>query len=418
MDKRGYVGRVDSSVKAENLYGMAMPFTLAEYRSRVAKVKEEMARQKIDLLYCSAPESLFYLSGYESYWYKAQCPREWPPLSGMAIRQDVENFIFFDVDEEEGLARNYTVATDIRIYEEGPAISEIEFIMKNLKAEGWLKGTVALEKWSYRPNPAISQIIQAALEKEGCRVVDGSDIVREIRVIKSPQEMAYTRTAARIADIGMKAAVEHIMPGMTELDLRAEIDYACAKAGGETPGLPTLVRGGSQPHVGGHVETSRRAIMPGTVVVDLCAVYHRYHADLARTLSLGEPDTDVANRMDLSAKAWSVLSKTIKPNNRVSDLNKALEDYYRKAGIWEYKSWVGGYELGIAFPPDWIGIFTYDPEVDSGDRILPPGTIINYESNFHLPKGAGSSIIDTIAIEEDSVEILSKIPRDLIVVEA
>lgn len=227
---------MDSSVKAENVYRMAMPFTLAEYRSRVAKVKEEMARQKIDLLYCSAPESLFYLSGYESYWYKAQCPREWPPLSGMAI----------------------------------------------------------------------SQIIQAALEKEGCSVVDGSDIVREIRVIKSPQEMAYTRTAARIADIGMKAAVEHIKPGMTELDLRAEVDYACAKAGGETPGLPTLVRGGSQPHVGGHVETSRRAIMPGIVVVDLCGVYHRYHADLARTLSLGEPDTDVAKRMDLSAKAWSV----------------------------------------------------------------------------------------------------------------
>ena len=64
------------------------------------------------------------------------------------------------------------------------------------------------------------------------------------RVAKVKEEMAYTRTAARIADIGMKAAVEHIKPGMTELDLRAEVDYACAKAGGETPGLPTLVRGG------------------------------------------------------------------------------------------------------------------------------------------------------------------------------
>lgn len=156
--------------------------------------------------------------------------------------------------------------------------------------------------------------------------------------------------------------------------------------------------------------------MPGTVVVDLCGVYHRYHANLARTISLGEPTPAVARRLDLSAKAWPAVSKSIKPNIPVSDFNKALEDYYRKMGIWEEKSWVGGYEMGIAFPPDWIGIFTYDPEVDTGTRILPSGTTINYESNFYLPKGAGrSSIIDTIAVEGENTEILSKIHRDLIV---
>ncbi|GAJ22434.1 unnamed protein product, partial [marine sediment metagenome] len=56
------------SNEAAKLYRpeMQIPFPLEEYKSRMAKVKEEMARQRVDLLYCSAPESLFYLTGYEN----------------------------------------------------------------------------------------------------------------------------------------------------------------------------------------------------------------------------------------------------------------------------------------------------------------------------------------------------------------
>lgn len=412
---------MDLSNKAAKLYRpeMQIPFPLEEYRMRMARVKKEMARQKIDLLYCSAPESLFYLTGYENSWYEAQSCKEWPPLSGVAIKRDADKFILFDKAEEEILVQTYSIATDTRIQRGDFPMSRLEFIIKNLKEEGWLKNTVGLEKWSYRPNPAVSQMFQAALEKEGCKVVDASDIVREIRTIKSSQEMAYVRTAAKIADIGMKAAIEHIRPGMTELDVRAEMDYACAKAGGENPGLPTYVLAGQRSALA-HGLASKHVIMPGDIVwLDLCGVYHRYHTDVARTLSLGEPHPDVAKQIDLSAKAFPVLLKAIKPGCPVSEVNKAMEDYYKKVGIWGDSWWIGGYDLGIAFPPDWVGVFSYAPGTDSGDRTFPPGTVVNYESNFYLPQGAGlSPIMDTIIVNEYSAEILSKIPQDLIVAEA
>jgi len=412
---------MDLSNKAAKLYRpeMQIPFPLEEYRMRMARVKKEMAKQKIDLLYCSAPESLFYLTGYENSWYEAQSCKEWPPLSGVAIKRDADKFILFDKAEEEILVQTYSIATDTRIQRGDFPISRLEFIIKNLKEEGWLKNTVGLEKWSYRPNPAVSQMFQAALEKEGCKVVDASDIVREIRTIKSSQEMAYVRTAAKIADIGMKAAIEHIRPGMTELDVRAEMDYACAKAGGENPGLPTYVLAGQRSALA-HGLASKHVIMPGDIVwLDLCGVYHRYHADVARTLSLGEPHPDVAKQIDLSAKAFPVLLKAIKPGCPVSEVNKAMEDYYKKVGIWGDSWWIGGYDLGIAFPPDWVGVFSYAPGTDSGDRTFPPGTVVNYESDFYLPQGAGlSPIMDTIIVNEYSAEILSKIPQDLIVAEA
>ena len=399
---------------------MQVPFTLQEYQGRVDRVKKVMARENIDLLYCSSPISLFYLTGYQSMWYQTESPMDWPPLSGVAIKQDAERIIFFDRAREEIITRTYTLGADIRIrtFELESQISELDFIIKTLKDEGWLKGTVGLEKLSHRPNPAISEIFQSALEKEGCRVVNGSDIVREVRAIKSSQEMAYTRTAAKIADIGMKAAVENIRPGITELDVRAEILYACAKAGGEVTGLPIQVMAGTRTACG-HAMATRNVIMPQDMMyIDICGVYNRYHCNIMRMVSVGEPHPEVAIQMNLSSGAWEVLQRTFKPNLLIAELNRAMRAYYEEAGIWDDRRWIGGYELGIAFPPDWIGVWYYEASNDSDDRIICPGTIMNYESQIYLPQGAGlSNIIDTIETDEEESRIMSKIPPGLIVVD-
>lgn len=397
-----------------------VPFPLKEYQERMTKVKERMAREKVDLLYCSAPESLFYLSGYQNSWYRVQSPKGTLPLVGIAIRQDADEWILFDSAGEETLIQSQTIATDVRVHAGRESqVPGLEFVISNLKQEGWLKGTVGLEKWNYLPSPAVSEMFQAGLEEEGCTVVDGTDIVREVRAVKSPQEISYVRVAAKIADIGMRAAFEHITPGVTELDIRAEMDYACAKAGGEHPGLPTYVHAG-QRSAQMHTLASRHRIMPGDIVyLDLCGVYHRYHADVARTLSVGEPHPDVAKQVDLSAKHRPVLMSAVKPHRRMSEVNEPLVDYYRNAGIWEDRWYVGGYDLGIAFPPDWVGVFWYGPGVDTGERIFTPGTVVNFESDFYLPQGAGGScIMDTIVVNENVAEVLSQIPPDLAVVDA
>jgi len=396
---------------------MEIPFPIEEYQQRVTNVKQVMAQQGIDLLYCTAPETLFYLVGYHSSWYQAQSPKGRQRLAGVAVTANEKTPILLDRTVEDILVHNTCVGCDIRIYRQEPGISQLEFIVKNLKDAGWLKGKVALEKWNYLPSPAASQMLQCAFEEEGCEVVDGTDIVRELRTVKSPLEMGYVRTAAKIADIGMKAAIEHIRPGMTELDVKAEMDYACAKAGGEVAGLPTFVHTGRR-SAQLHALTARCKIMPGDIVtLDLCGVYNRYHADVARTVSMGEPDPDVAGWIELSANAFPVLMKVMKPNCRISKINSAVEQYYNEVGIWESRLFVGGYDLGIAFPPDWVGVFFYGPGIPE-ERMFVPGTVVNYESDFYLPKSAGqSAIMDTIVIDEKKAELLSQIPQKLIVVE-
>jgi Xaa-Pro aminopeptidase len=393
-----------------------IPFSLNEYRQRLSRVRETMTRDKIDLLYLSAPESIFYISGYQAEWYQAQSTKLWPPASGIAIHVDHDNFIDFDTEEEEILARYTSISTDTRICRETTEMPS--WIVQELKKEGWLPATVGLEMWSYRPNRAVSETFQSALEKEGCKVVDGTDIVREVRAIKSPQEIAYVEKAAQIADIGMNAAIESIRPGMTELEVYGEIVHAMAKAGGENPGIPVLVTSGPKTACL-HALSSRKKIQKGELVnIDICGVYNRYHSDIARSLSIGKPNPDVAKIVELSAKAFELISKLIRPNLPVAEFNQKMKAYYEEAGILQDKWWVGGYELGIAFPPDWVGEFVYDMDIDAGDQLFVPGTVVNYESNFYLPHKAGTSYqINTLIFTEEQARIPGEIPNDLTVIE-
>ncbi len=396
-----------------------IPFSVNEYRERLNRVRKLMAQEKIDLLFLSAPASLFYISGYQAEWYQSQSPKIWPPASGIAIHVDHDNFIDFDTEEEEILARYTSISSDTRIYREtAETTGMLSWIVQELKKEEWLPGTAGLEMWSYRPNRAVSEMFQSALEKEGCRVIDGTDIVREVRAIKSPQEIAYVEKAAKIAEVGHKAAIETMRPGMTELDVYGEIVNAMAKAGGENPAIPVLVTSGPKCACL-HALASRKKIEKGEIVnIDVCGVFNRYHANMARTYSMGKPNPDVARVVELSAGAFDVIAELIRPNLPVGEFNERMKAYYQETDILRDAWWFGGYELGIAFPPDWVGEFVYDVNIDAGDQLFVPGTVVNYESNFYLPHKAGASYqINTLIFTEERARILGEIPNDIIVIE-
>ena len=164
---------MDLSNKAAKLYRpeMQIPFPLEEYRMRMTRVKKEMARQKIDLLYCSAPESLFYLTGYENSWYEAQSCKEWPPLSGVAIKRDADKFILFDKAEEEILVQTYSIATDTRIQRGDFPMSRLEFIIKNLKEEGWLKTLLGWRSGAIAPIRLSARCSRLRWKKKGARLL-------------------------------------------------------------------------------------------------------------------------------------------------------------------------------------------------------------------------------------------------------
>ena len=123
----------------------------------------------------------------------------------------IDLFIFDNPTEVPQLART-SISDDNRYFSTRDCKQTLDFIMKELRQEGWLQGTVGLEFWSYIPNRAVSEMVETAFRSEGCDVIDGSRIMREVRRIKSPQEIEYIEEGVRIADIGHRTIQEKTAP--------------------------------------------------------------------------------------------------------------------------------------------------------------------------------------------------------------
>jgi len=393
-----------------------VPFSKAEYASRLRRIRARMRKQGIDLLYLSSPESMYYVSGYRAEWYQAQSPKNWLPMSGIAIRAEHDGFILFDTEEELVMAKYTTVADDIRVFSDELPLNMVDWVVSELSDEGWMGGTVGLEMWSYRPNRIVSEVFQRALEGRGCRVADASDILRQMRSIKSPRELEYVRRAAKVADVGMTAAMERMRPGMTELQVYGEVVSAMAEVGGENPAITMPVASGKRSACA-HALASNKKIRKGEIVnVDVCGVVNRYHANMARTFSMGKPPAGVADVVRLSGGSFGLLRKILRPNVQVADIMDSLESYYEEAGIIDDRWWFGGYELGASFPPDWVGPWAYDAYTDQRGRRFVPGTVVNYESNFYLPNRAGLSLlINTLVFDSSKARVMGGLPNELIV---
>jgi Xaa-Pro dipeptidase len=394
------------------------PFPREEYRGRWQRIRTAMDEASVRCLILTAPESMCYATGYAAEWYQANGPEGWVPSSCVVLHVDHDEPIQFDDEEEVTLIRFTSVAHDVRI---GPGLGTemVDFVVEQLRTAGWLDGTVGVERRSYRPHPAAAAYADAALTCAGAEVVDATSIARGVRRWKTPAELDVVREAQRIADVGLAAARKAMAPGVTELEVYGAMIHAMAKAGGEIAAIPLPVVSGYRAS-SVHGLASRRKLEPGDIVnVDVCGVVNRYHANTARCFSIGEPSAAVKERIDRVNEAVPVVADLLRPDLPIRELLKTVEAYYNETGLLGDEWWIGGYELGIAFPPDWVGEFFYESGTDPGEETFRAGDVANYEANFYLPEGKGLVLcINTMAFDHGRAGFLQSTPSDLVVIDA
>ncbi len=392
------------------------PFEKSEYESRLSRIRDLMDKENIDLPYVTTPEAICWIHGYFTSWYKANSPRRYPQLYGTAIHVDHDHFIHFDYPTEEPVLFKTSISTDNRFFSDREGMPNLEFIMKELHHDGWLKGTVGLEFWSYIPNRAVSEMIENAFCENGCKVVDGSGIMREARRVKSPREIKYIEEAVRIADIGHQTIMNKLQPGMTELELYGEVMRAMMAAGGEHQALLPIfttspVKGGIA--LGsGHLMATRKKIERGEhLCADLCGVFHWYHGNVCRGFFVGNPPTKLIDQYKNAGSIYEIIRTKIRAGMTVREVNKLLRDAYERLALWDTEGWALGYELGLSLPPDWVGEFFFDTRDELYlDRVFEENMVTNFESFFN------TTLIDTLVWEKNGVRTLSKMPEELIAI--
>ena len=412
-----YLGLAPGAYEPISPAHQQLAFSKEEYLSRIRKVRQAMADEGIDLLYVTTPEHICYLHGYFASWYKANSPMRYPQFYGTVIHVDHDDFIHFDNPTELPVLAKTSISTDHVFFPSREASIVLPFITGELKARGWLKGTVAMEYWSYVPNRAVSTMLEGAFLAEGCRVVDGSTILRRIRRAKSPAEVSYIEKAVALADIGHEAIRSCMRPGMTELEVFGEATRAMMAAGSEFPALipifnATEVKEG-RPVSAGHSMAGRKVINKGEfLTADLCGVYNRYHGNVMRGFFLGDPPKAMVEQHKKASGVYDVISRDVKAGMTVRDVNAVLRDYYKSVGLWDEPGWALGYELGLSLPPDWVGDFFFHFKDEKYlDRVFEENMVTNFESLFN------TWLIDTCVYTKSGTRFMSKLPPEVIPVD-
>lgn len=426
-------------------------FSAAEYHGRRAKLRAAMKEKGLDIVLLASPESQCWLHGYQARWYRTGSTTEWPPTNYTAFRALTGEIIVFDTPDHQWLMESY-IFVDNAVSSDGiesdngvtihgiatasadPNLEKVHtYILDHLQEKGWFGSSkCGLELWSPRHNAATTgHLVTLLKDKFSTEIEDVSVILRLLQLTKSEEEQQVIRDAARILDSGyehlqstnirwspaadpLKVQLSSLNKDMTEIQVWAEMEWAMAQQGGETSGLHNTV---SRTRNFCHSLSTMRPVGEGPLLLDPSAVKHRYHANTARQLYVGgKPSKELAKASFIAAGAIKVLDEVAQLGIPFSVVNEALRDYYRKAGIWDFRDWIGGYQIGIAFTPDWVGEFTWNADAEGEDaethKIIEKGMVTNFES---FVGGAGS--IDTIIFKEKGVEVVSKLPQTIYIVD-
>ena len=185
---------------------MALHFSEEELNQRRQRTCALMIEQDLDGLLIFRQESMFYLTGYDTFGYVFfQC---------LYLGADGAMTLLTRAPDLRQ-ARHTSVIEDIRVWVDGPDVSPAMELKGILEGHG-LKGKRLGVEWeSYGLTARNGQRLSAALEGF-CALEDASELVSRLRVIKSPAEIAYVRRAAELADDALDAAIELAEPGAFE----------------------------------------------------------------------------------------------------------------------------------------------------------------------------------------------------------
>ena len=393
-------------------------FPLEEYAERRAKVAKALQDAGLDAIYITTPANITWLTGYDMIWYHLE------NLTGVLLRADTGEATFFD-----SVAHTTIVSTTLSIDEciwldaaavSGEASEAIQIIVDEVTRRGLGGGRIGLERRGYAPAASVMDELVGKLEAGGASISDEWRMLDEIRMVKSPLEIAHMRKASAIGDEAMAAARDAIRPGLTETQLEGVIMGTMMGAGGGYPGIRTMIGGG--PRAGTHHSPAQnRAFKQGDIVfVDFCGVLDRYHVNVNRTFSIGEPDERWTDLMNKAAGCIDAIVAGSKLGDRLSEVDAIGQAYLDDAGLREYVWWAGGYCQGVALPPDWCNNHWLTTRFGMQDRKLEPGMFFNYENQFDVwenwPGGSGAAYIDTFLMTDSGLEVLSKLQRNLVVV--
>ncbi len=353
--------------------------------------------KEFDVLLLTKPSNMYYLTGDGRLCAYAMITSEGKVALGVPKTdlEDVKRLAYFDniagFDDEIGM---------------------IHSIAHNLEYFGISKGIVGLE-YTFLTQSMMGMLTHPHAKPSDVQVKDCTHILSELRIVKEDEEIQRIRRAAKVAEKGMKAAVEAVKAGITESQVAAEAEYAMRQAGAEEF-WRTYVSSGPRTNIAHGLPTSRILQKGDLVMIDVHPIVNNYSADICRTICVGEPTSEQKAAYDLYLKAQQLIISKVREGVEMGELEQTLQGILRDGGHAEHVFGPPIHGVGIEFEeaplPAGHAFF-------HGEKKPPPlrANMVISVGNCGLYTGPwGVRVEDTVVVGSKGPDVLTDYPRKLI----
>jgi Xaa-Pro dipeptidase len=382
--------------------GEHIHFSRAELDERRARTVAELQRRGLGALLMFRQESMYWLTGYDTFGYVYfQC---------MVLTDDGRVALLTRAPDR--LQAQFTsVVADVRIWTDGadaqPA-RELRALLQDLGRGG---GTLGVEWDAYGLTARNGQMLSAALAGFAA-LVDASDLVSRLRLVKSAAEIAYVRRAAALADDALAAAERLAGPGAFEGDILAAMQGAVFGGGGDDPANEYIIGSGAGAQMCRYYSGRRRLDADDQLTLEFAGAWRHYHACLMRTFLIGTADPRLIDMHAACAEALAAAEAALRPGQPLGAVFEAHAATLDAHGHRAHRLNACGYALGTTFAPNWMDW----PMLYAGQAIAAqPGMVFFIHIIlFDAEHGLAMTLGRTALVTETGAEPLSRASIELV----
>jgi Xaa-Pro aminopeptidase len=285
-------------------------------------------------------------------------------------------------------------------------ISE-RFIEGRLAAEAVRRGVAKLAFEAHEMT--VERHAALAAKAEGVSTVPFGRKIEELRMVKDPSELELLAAACRISSQALADVLPQIRPGLSERALASLLDYRMTQLGADRPAFETIVASGPNGAIPHHAPTDRPLRRGDLVTMDFGALYGGYHADMTRTVAVGEPVGWQREVYDLVAEAQRTGIDAVEAGAEAGAVDAAAREVIEAAGHAEHFQHGLGHGVGLEIHE--APMLGYGRTGKLADRV--PVTV---EPGVYLPGKGGVRIEDVLVVMAGGgARILTSTTRELLV---
>jgi Xaa-Pro dipeptidase len=318
-------------------------FSHDEFAARRDRLLKVMAERRLDAMLLFAQESMYWLTGYDTFGFCF--------FQSLVVRAD-GRMALLTRSADLRQAEHTSILRDIRVWVDRRDATPAEALRDLVTDLGLAFGRIGAEFESYGLTHANGRKLEAAFS--AYELEDASDIVTRLRAVKSPAEIAYVREAGRLADAADQAALALIAPGVDESAILAAQEAAIFSGGGDYPANEFIIGSGRDALLCRYKAGRRRLDPKDQITLEFAGVFRHYHVAAMRTVVVGSPTRRHLELHEAAREALEACEAEIRQGRTAGDVFEAHARVMDGHGLAAHRLAACGYSLGAKFTPSWM----------------------------------------------------------------